>query len=504
MAVVVGVIAAGGVLGLVIDRAMTAGDAPQALSPQMDLPGTAVVRRGPLSLELKQRGNVECVRETVLASKVEWSTRLTSIVPEGTLVKAGDIIATLDVSKLLEEYGEELVDVLTAEAALETARQEKRIQEIENRNSLAAAMLAAELARMKLDAYQAAEFPQQVNELERQIAAADDALHTAQESLAFVDRQVTKGFQTAVDLDRARVGLMQRQRAYEDLVEQLRVLRDHTWSRTLRELEGLAEDCQRRLEREHSLAETRRISREMQVDVQQRRLLRQQEQLAWATRMLSYCELRAPHDGQVVYVNDSRDWQNQTGEGMTVRFLQPLVSIPDRSALQVKVRVHESLQRLLAVGLPARIQLDAMPERSLTGSVVSVSRFPLSGRWPNMELREYEAVVRLDESPEDVAPGLSAGVNLIAASKDDALQAPLEAFTEVDDCFLAFVKTGDRIEAREVLLGSSTRDAVEILSGLSAGERLMLKPRETCGAALLAWQERRSPHVLASNDLIAD
>jgi len=477
------------------------GDAATSDAPPA---GTAAVIRGPLSLVLNRKGTLECTTNTVMTSKVEWDTRLTYIAPEGTFVRQGDVVACLDVSKLKDEYGDEQSDVLRDEAALGMAQCNLEIQEIENKNAIERAVTNQDIAAIKLQAYEAAEYPQQVSLLEQQIAAADDALHTAEQKVRFTRRLVRKDFKPSTALQADLLALMKARQKHADLVEGLRVLRAHTHSRTIAELRGAAEQAAREVERQTALATTTILSRRIQVEILQRKLLRQREQFAWATRMLAHCEVRAPHDGQVVYPDQGDSWDEQISEGMLARFGQALAIIPDRSQMGVTVRVHESLHRRLVVGMPAILKISNDPDSSIAGRVSEVSAFPVTGRRQNRELREYEVQVQIEDPCEGLVPGLTANVDLIAASRDNALQVPIEAVTEIDDCYVAFVKSGESIEPRELTLGESTSDQVEILAGLSEGERVMLSPRDTCRDAVLAYEQLRSDHPLADGTLFAE
>jgi len=493
-AVLLGVIGLG-TTGLIGGRAALSGREPTEnagpvpVSIVAPMAGTTVAKRAPLSLVLSQRGTLDCVQKTTLFSRVEWETKLTYLLPEGAFVKKGDLVAGLDVAKLREEYGDEQVDVMTAETALAAAEDALLLQRIDNENLLASAGLKKDLTALSLEGYKAAEYPYQVRDLERQIAAAEDALHTARERYDFTQRLLVKGYAQAVEVDRVRLTLNQAERKHQDLVESLRVLEKHQHERTLKALEGDAATAENNLTRQESLAELRILARQRIINSQRQRLMRQKQQFDWATRMLAECEIRAPHDGQVVYA-PQRDSAEPMSEGVRVRFLQPIVVIPDRSKMQVTVRVHETQRRLLSIGLPSEIRTDADPRRPIHGKVAGFSQFPVTGRFPNYDLREYEVVVHLDEGAE-LTPGLTAKVDLIAASKSDALQVPFEAVTEVDDCYLVFVREGTDVVPREVTLGERSQDHVEILAGLDEGQLVVLDPRQRCQDAIVAWERSR-------------
>lgn len=464
---------------------------------------TAVVTRGPLSLILSRKGTLECTRNTVLVSRVEWDTRLTYIAPEGTFVRQGEVVARLDVSNLKEEYGDEQADVMRAEAMLGAAQADLTVQEIENRNALALAITTRDVAALRLEAYDAAEYPAQVLLLEQQITQAEDTLNTAEQKVRFTERMHLKDFRSAAQLQADLLAQATARQKFKDLKDSLRVLREHTYLRTLAELKGAVEQSTLAVDRQRALAQTLMLSRRMQIDIQERRLLRQRQQFAWATTMLTHCDVLAPHDGQVVYPEPD-DWEDMISEGLTVRFQQPLAIIPDRTRMQVPVRIHESLRRHLQVGMPATLRMSSDPRRPIAGRVIEISAFPVSGRRQNRDLREYIVKVQIDEPSHELIPGLTADVDLVAASRESALQTPIEAVIEIDDDFVAFVRSGNRIEPRVLTIGESTSDKVEILAGLEEGERVMLLPREACPAAVADYERERAGSSAADNTLVAD
>ena len=110
--------------------------------------------------------------------------------------------------------------------------------EIENRNALALAMTNRDIAVIKLQAYEAAEYPAQVLALEQQITAAEDALNMAEQKVQFTERMHPKDFRTSAQLQVDLLAQTTARQKYADLKESLRVLKDHTHARTLAELTG--------------------------------------------------------------------------------------------------------------------------------------------------------------------------------------------------------------------------------------------------------------------------
>jgi len=99
-----------------------------------------------------------------------------------------------------------------------------------------------------------------------------------------------------------------------------------------------------------------------------------------------------------------------------VRQRQTLILMPDLKDLQMNVRVHESKIARVKKGQIARISFDALPDRTFRGAVISVADTPLSGNWPNLDVKEYEVIVTLLQSDPKLKLGLT-GVAEIDVTK---------------------------------------------------------------------------------------
>jgi len=186
------------------------------------------------------------------------------------------------------------------------------------------------------------------------------------------------------------------------------------------------------------------------------------------------------------------DLSNDEDEGSSIRYLQAVATIPDRDRLQVKMRLHESNIRLIHANQQAIIQVDAAGEQKYSGHVSHISTIPLSGSYPNYNLREYRLTIDVDVDPEvsrSLSPGMTATVNIIADRRDSTLQTSVQSIVEVGGKYVAFVRKGDEILHREVEVGIFSDNQIEILSGLEEGEEIVLKPRVTCAQRIVSLEK---------------
>jgi HlyD family secretion protein len=128
--------------------------------------------------------------------------------------------------------------------------------------------------------------------------------------------------------------------------------------------------------------------------------------------------------------------------------------------------------------MQARVAVDALPGTILTGTVQSVSEYPLPSTIPYATIKEYAAEVEIIKPPRELRTGMTAKVAIEATTIDQALQVPLQAVIQRDDRFFCFLPGLDRgVEAREVKLGPANDAMVVIKSGLEPQEQVFLAPQ---------------------------
>lgn len=459
--------------------------------PDVPDAGFTIVSRGPMELIVTQSGEIDSADNDILISKCEWSTRLLSIVPEGTWVEEGDIVAELDSSEIRKRHQERAVLLVNAKARLADAQEDLQIQKLTNESLLADSALQLRLAELQLDGYLKAEYPQKLHELEAAVALAEEELTRAKKKHDFVTGMVRLGYRTPTDRESERINVLKKEQALELANDKLTVLRDFTHQRTLTQYTAIAEETRRELDRVKLAAKAAILRREILVRSRERSHQIYDDYQKRLEKNIAACTIRASKAGEIIYARERSSSSSRIDEGSSVRYLQALATIPDRDRLQVKLRLHESNIRLIDKDQPALIQVDANPDHVYQGHISHISTVPMSGRYPNYHLREYRVTVDLDADPEmsrTIAPGMTASVNIVAAQRQATLQVPVQAVVEVGDEYLAFVRNNGEIEHRIVKVGISSDDKLEITEGLDEGEEVVLKPRVTCAQRIVALQ----------------
>jgi HlyD family secretion protein len=186
--------------------------------------------------------------------------------------------------------------------------------------------------------------------------------------------------------------------------------------------------------------------------------------VAVARATLERTVLRAPFDGTVAEIN------GELGEFLTPSPVgiptPPAIDLIDNSCLFIKAPIDEVDAPAIRAGMPARVSMDAFPDRTFPATVRRVAPYVLD---VERQARTVDIEAEIDD-PEALAallPGYSADVEIILANREDVLRVPSQAVLEGDHVLLL---ADDKIEERTIEIGVSNWQHTEVVSGLEEGE----------------------------------
>jgi len=195
--------------------------------------------------------------------------------------------------------------------------------------------------------------------------------------------------------------------------------------------------------------------------------------IATATEGVGYTEIRAPYSGVVakrlVEVGESVSPGTPLMSGLSLRDLRVNTNVPQSIVMQVRrlkqAAVYVGTQRVEAT------KITIFPEAATPSST-------------------FRARLDLPPGALDLAPGMYVKVGLVIGDAD-RLMIPVSALVERSEVTGVYVLDSRGHPAlRYVRTGQRVGDKIEILAGLSDGERIALDP--IAASALAAAPDRRS------------
>lgn len=214
-------------------------------------------------------------------------------------------------------------------------------------------------------------------------------------------------------------------------------------------------------------AEARSVAATAQLDLARAQYSQTQARLDELRINLDNTSITSPVNGFVARRNiDPGAWASNQA---------PVVSVVDISSVRLVANVVEKDLRLVNVGDPARVEVDAFPGETFSGRIARVA--------PVLDPATRTAEIEIEVPNTDfrLKPGMYARMGVTIESKKNATLVPKSAVVDYDSKRGVFTMTADN-KAKFIAIETGIEDAnrVEVRGGLTAADTLV-----TVGAASL-------------------
>lgn len=162
--------------------------------------------------------------------------------------------------------------------------------------------------------------------------------------------------------------------------------------------------------------------------------------------------------------------------GTTVSTNTAIAVIGDITNLQVSADIPERYVAVLRKGLKADVTVQAYPGVVFKATVTRVS--PVV----DTTSRTKEVILNFDARDERINAGMFGKVKLFTRDYSGKVVMPSDSLVQNGDDFYAYVVNPDStVSKRKVELGNSVDGIVQILSGVSAGEKVVVQGQTSLG-----------------------
>lgn len=184
---------------------------------------------------------------------------------------------------------------------------------------------------------------------------------------------------------------------------------------------------------------------------------------------LDYARVTAPFSGRVI--------DRRVDPGALASIAMPLLVLDDGASLRVEAAVEESRGSSIRIGDRVDVELASRPASGQRSTSSSVVEGKVGEIVPTVDVASRAFVIKVDlpASVGGIQPGTFARVGFASGTRA-RLVVPTTAVSSLGSLDRVYVVDGDVARLRMVALGDVQGPWTEVLSGLSANERVVADP----------------------------
>lgn len=453
---------------------------------------TSAVVRGDLPVTVTERGELDSTKSVMVRCEVEVKEiKLISIAAEGTHVKKDEEVGKLDTDELKRRAAEQEVKWKTAESKSLSAASDLEVQRNKEETETDKAELAWKLAVIDVEKYEKREYQVEQDKKQGAVALAKKELKDAEDNLTFTRNLVKKGFAAFEQIRVQELAVENKRFMVSQGEAELGLLQEFERNRKLTELKGKARETENEFKRtkRSQKAATAKCASEAEATAITSNL--EKQAFDRIKEQIGKCVLKAPDDGIVVYFKRYYDDSSRIQQGAMVYYQQPIFTLPDLEHMKVKVKIHESVIKKIAPGQKATLQVDALPNQPLTGTVKTVGTLAQSEGW-RQTVKEYLVEIEIENLPTSAGlkPGMTAEVKIHIQTLPNVMMVPVQSVTEYDGKPVCYVRNGASLERKVVTVGESNDQFIQVVDGIKEGEEVALDARSRAAAEVKAAKKQ--------------
>lgn len=183
---------------------------------------------------------------------------------------------------------------------------------------------------------------------------------------------------------------------------------------------------------------------------------------------VKYATIWSPINGVVVGVD-------QPNPGINITPATASFFIIDPNSIFFKSEIDEEDVGRIYVGQKTQIIIDTFPDKTFESEISYISFSPVVGQASTV----YEVRFKLDIDNQDLKYrlGMNGDASILISQAPKALVLPLEAVNQDSEgkYYVYVLNSQDQVEIKNITTGIETDDYIQIISGISENEKIIIK-----------------------------
>ena len=434
----------------------------------------------PFKVSVNAVGQLDSVNAITVSSELKGEVKIVYLVEEGIKVKKGDILVRFDSRSLTDKVStlsakvEEWKTVVNAHQQLLEFEKNQAVREIK------AAEFDLKVAGLELQKIEQGDGPLELSRLEGELLEKKTQYEELKGYIKDLHDLEKKGYSYPVEISQARKKMERLGKEFDVTKQKYEAYKDFFLPTSIETAKSKVERAKMIVTQTHkgvgfkigkATAEYRKAKQELE---------KYKRELKQVNLALEKTMVRSPQEGLVVMKERIQDGEYRKPRvGDLVFWNQPILFLPDISAMMVKVLIREVDLNKVKIGKKVNIKVDAYPDIKLTGRVSFIGALAEQRQEIRAGSEKYFKVnILVSEKEESLRPGMTARIEIIVKEgKRDALIIPINAVFEEDGNHFVYVaaRTSEMTyQKRIVKIGMQNLESVEILEGIKAGENVCL------------------------------
>ncbi len=242
---------------------------------------------------------------------------------------------------------------------------------------------------------------------------------------------------------------------------------------TIRQREADLDKQNRKLEQ--TIAQYELKQKKILINIEQTRKKVEDQQL-YISQLEEYIRnftITAPEDGMVIYKENMLGTSIKTGSSINA-FENVIATLPDLTAMISTTYVSEVDVVKVEAGQTVKITVDAVPNKSYAGKVISIAN--VGETLGNSDTKMFEVKIKLDGADMSLKPDMTTWNKILIKSYPDAVSVPLDCvYASTDGTQFVYKKNHTR---QVVSLGEMNEKSYIVKEGLEPGTLIYIIPPE--------------------------
>ena len=424
-------------------------------------------------------GVLDAARSHMVSSTIRGDRgKIIFLVRDGAQVNEGDMLVRLDPAPFEEEVRRLESDVQALEAAVEANEQMLEWEKSQVQREVLNADYNLKVAVLDLKRLREGDGPLKLAGLKSEMTKLEEEYRRYLAYIKDLEELSQKGFGNTREIATAREKAAELKEQFDTARQNFLSYQNHVLPSLIKTGEAKVKQAEMELGQLKKGGVFRIAKAKASYDEVVGKLKTVRTYLDTARLELEQTVIRAPSAGIAIHFEAYREGsKRKPREGDSVLPNQPLVYLPDISAMIVKTHVREIDLHKIVVGQTCQVQVDAYPESVFTGEIYFVGVLASELQRLGRGEKYFELTIALNDQNSRLRPGMTARVTILSATVKEQLAIPVQAVFEEGGATYCYRHRGSGFEKVGVTTGRQNEDLVVIRSGLNPGDRIsLIKP----------------------------